>query len=150
MIMPIVDNIILYLSNFSSYSHPFHGSNDPLVRNYSISSHYNPRSLVFFTSHIIPFTLFYLINFVSSLWIDVENALEHLFRISCQHFWLLVLTSHYLFVKLISVSILKRQVTAKHSIKYDSARPDINIYTFVSLSGNHLGSSIARRTAGCL
>ena len=144
MIVSVISYIVFYLWYLSRSTHLLHCVYYCLISWNRVTSYYDPLCLVLFTCHIEPLALLYLIHLEPWLRICVQYALQHLLGISCQHFGLLVLPSHYLFVEFICVGVLERKVTAQHSIEDDSTWPNINVKTLITFSSNHLRSSIAR------
>ncbi len=150
MVMPIVYDIVFYLCLLDSDPHAFHRSDHSLVWHYSVSSHDNPRDFVPLSSKIIPFAVFYLVYLEPRIGVHIQDTPQHLLGVGSQHFRLLVFSRHDLFVELVGIGILKREVPAEHRVEDDSARPDIDVEALVSFAGDHLGSGIAGRATSSL
>ena len=107
-------------------------------------SHYDPTVKRNVAYLLTPFMIENLLNLVSFVRVNIEDALKEVFKTVTDKVRKNVLTWKYLFIKLRGVAVLKWKVSTNHCKQYDSTWPDINLQSIVFFTGNHLRGSIAR------
>jgi hypothetical protein len=82
-----------------------------------------------------------------SLWVDVEDGLEHFLALGGEYFGRFEVPRHDLFVQFVGIGVFEGEEAAQHGIQDDPAGPDIHPDALVSLSRDHLGRGVAGRPA---
>jgi hypothetical protein len=89
-----------------------------------------------------------LINIKSFSGVSVQDVGQHVFWVFRQELRHFVFAGQYFLVQFGGLRILKRQASAQHGIEDDTAAPNVNHDSFVTIfSLNHFRSSVARWSA---
>ncbi len=115
-----------------------------------VKSHNNPTVQRNSFTLITPFMTVNLLQTISFRWVYVQNLLQQVFELLRNKVWKHILTWKNFLIKLRSVAVLKRQITANHCKQNHPAWPNVDFKSVVLLASNHLWRRITRRATGCL
>ena len=91
-----------------------------------------------------------VLDCVATRGVSVQNAVDQVLTLRREETRQLVLRAEDLFIKLISVLVLKRKESTNHGEENNTGAPNVGAQAVVSLALNHFGSGVARTPAGGL